>query len=89
MGGIGIDMISAAAQFAFDMAKRNADLQNENFRLRAALEKYADEYNWIGHSIPYGDMPWVRYLNGSKLGDGDLTKRPFEIAQKALEGKDE
>ena len=61
-------------------------LDEENARLRAALEKYADEGNW-GPSYYTTNYGCTEVNNGWKFDDYDIVdieNHPWTIAQEAL-----
>ena len=66
--------------------KETQEDKQEISRLRAALEKYADEYNWIMLSSGFEDTPLVRYMNGHRAGNKELAIHPWLLAQEALNG---
>jgi len=57
-----------------NLGYENAGLKSENARMRAALERYADEDNWR-----HPDRNIIFIPNGCMYG--------YDIAQEALEGK--
>ena len=59
------------------------DYQKENARLRAALEKFADEKDWAIIVLESG----LRYEACYKFR-GDQKADPWQIAQEALKGRE-